>query len=74
MRAFRSLMTVLAFGGMGLMVLAQGGPFRTTGRYEAFFDWIDGLILSFGPTVVGYGLIGFGIAFAALWMAVGTNR
>ena len=74
MRAFRSLMTVLGFGGMGLMVLTRQGPFNSSGRYESFFDWIDSLIAAFGPTVVGYGLILFGFGFAALWMAIGTDR
>lgn len=74
MRAFRSLMTVLAFGGMGLMVLAHGRFDRTSGRFESFFDWIDGLIAAFGANTVGYGLIAFGVLFGAVWMRFGHDR
>lgn len=75
MRAFQSIMTVIAFGGMGLMVLSTGQSFNDNdGRFEPLFDWVDGLILQFGPTVVGTGLVLFGFGFAAIWLAVAPRR
>ena len=69
------MMTILAFGGMGLTVLTRQAPFnKDSGRAEVLLDWVDTLIVSHGPEVVGYGLIGFGFVFGFLWMAIGHNR